>query len=364
MSFLDFKRKNYDFFEYMTSWLKLFEFKKRYQDFIVEEKINIPVDNSGHVFFVFFEKKWLNTMDIIDHLSKWLNLQRKHFWIWWLKDKVWITRQWISIYKRTLNSRWGKTKFLKLLSSKSKILKYWWWDRLLKVGDNVWNLFFIRLRGKRKFNQEEKKKILDLLKKEEIKLFPNFFWLQRFWQWFQNVKLADKFLSGQVRIKKEFERQFKLQAFSSFLFNFYLYQRIKKWFLFKTMEGDIKLNENWEIKKWKQSLSVVKGDELSYTWPVYGADLLLPPENTQSYIFEKWVINKFFNDFKLKEKEVLKIYEKNQVFWIRRNGLCKVNDLRAKWQWNDLLLMFELPSWSYASVFVWWVEKKIRQEIG
>ena len=350
----------------MSTWLKNFEFKKKYQDFIVEEKINIPVKDTWHVFFVFFEKKWLNTMDVIDFLTKWLNLQRKHFWIGWLKDKIWITRQWISIYKRTLNSRWWKAKLLKLLWSKTRILKYGWWDRLLKVGDNIWNLFFIRLRWKKRFSTEQKTKILELLKQEDMKLFPNFFGLQRFWQWFQNVKLAYKMLSGQIKIKKEFERQFKLQAFSSLLFNFYMYQRIKSGNLFRILEGDIWISQEGEISKWKQSFIFLDKNtkELNYTWPVYGADLLLPKENSESYVFEKSVINKFFNDFDLDEGKVLKFYEQNEVFWIRRNGLCKVNDLRAKWQWNDLLLMFELPSGSYASVFVWRIDRKVGEVIG
>jgi hypothetical protein len=43
MSWINFKRKNYDFVQFMSIGLKYFDFKSRYQDFIVEEKINIDV---------------------------------------------------------------------------------------------------------------------------------------------------------------------------------------------------------------------------------------------------------------------------------------------------------------------------------
>ena len=163
---------------------KYFNFKVKPQDFIVEEKLYQNPENEGHVFYVLFEKKFQNTFDILDYLGKNLNLQRKHFGIWGLKDKFWITRQWISIYKRTLNSRWGAKNFLKILSKRAKILKTSWWKQLLKVWDNKWNLFFIRLRPtvkakkvKKSFLKEQVALVLKDIQKND---FPNYFGIQRF----------------------------------------------------------------------------------------------------------------------------------------------------------------------------------------
>ena len=103
---------------------ELFGFKQKPQDFIVEEKIPYSVGEQGKVFYVFFEKKNKNTMDILHHLMRRLRLKRNHLGIAGLKDKYGITRQWISIYKSTLSRRGGPSKILKALGEVANILKY------------------------------------------------------------------------------------------------------------------------------------------------------------------------------------------------------------------------------------------------
>jgi tRNA(Glu) U13 pseudouridine synthase TruD len=46
----------------------LFSFKQRSQDFIVEEKLPFNLSGRGDAFFVYFEKRNLTTMDIINFL--------------------------------------------------------------------------------------------------------------------------------------------------------------------------------------------------------------------------------------------------------------------------------------------------------
>ena len=78
----------FDFYKMIKNKDRFFFFKQFPWDFIVEEKLfSKPCTDKGHVFFVFFEKKYLNTMDVIHFLSKNLNLKRKHFGIAGLKDK-------------------------------------------------------------------------------------------------------------------------------------------------------------------------------------------------------------------------------------------------------------------------------------
>lgn len=55
---------------------ELFNFKQKSQDFIVEEQLPFILKGKGDAFFVFFEKRNMNTMDVIDHLCKKLKISR------------------------------------------------------------------------------------------------------------------------------------------------------------------------------------------------------------------------------------------------------------------------------------------------
>lgn len=55
---------------------QLFSFKQKSQDFIVTEELPFTLSKTGDVFFVFFEKRNLNTMDVVNHLCASCNLPR------------------------------------------------------------------------------------------------------------------------------------------------------------------------------------------------------------------------------------------------------------------------------------------------
>ena len=55
---------------------KLFSFKQKSQDFVVTEELPFALANTGDVFFVFFEKRNLNTMDVVNHLCSACNISR------------------------------------------------------------------------------------------------------------------------------------------------------------------------------------------------------------------------------------------------------------------------------------------------
>ena len=55
---------------------KLFSFKQKSQDFIVTEDLPFTLAERGDVFFVFFEKRNLNTMDVVNHICFTCNISR------------------------------------------------------------------------------------------------------------------------------------------------------------------------------------------------------------------------------------------------------------------------------------------------
>jgi len=355
--------------------MEYFEFKKYPQDFIVEEKLWEMPSWQGHVFYVFFEKKNKNTFDILKFLWKSFNLKRKHFWIAWLKDKFWITRQWISIYKRTLKSRGWPDKFLKVLSKEVKILKVSWGEKLLKVWDNKWNLFFLRLRLTKKakeikFNlfKSAVEKALDSIK---TKGFPNYFGIQRFWKKLTNPKIWKKLILWEKKIKDPLEAQFKVQAYASWLFNKYIDLRILKWLFDKFIDGDIltpvlnKKNPTFKLYFKKFNTGV---EQYVPTWPLYWYNLVISGDFKE----KDGVIIKFTEvtealrlELEVLKQEwltinVLSVFKNFNVYWLRRAIKVYPTDLRYKWsKENDLLIMFELPAWSYASVLVEYLDKLV-----
>jgi len=279
-------------------------------------------------------------MDILQHLMRRLRLKRNHLGIAGLKDKYGITRQWISIYKNTLARRGWPLKFLKALWEVANVLKYWRADELLKVGKNTGNLFFLRLRN---IDPGLKGKFEKALKKIAQEWFPNFFGVQRFGRWGENWKIGKKLIEGSYsKNLPDFEKQFKVQALSSRLFNQYLLARIRSfgedWS--KPLEGDL-VDESW----------IVLG-------PVYWRDLPLPPQWSEAWKFEEQILKDFFG----KGFEVLERFKDFGVFGIRRPILVVPKDLKRKWQGNDLLLMFELSRWSYATSLVEYLERLVREK--
>ena len=165
----------------------LFQIKSKPEDFIVEEVLPKWVPSWRWDFlYVFFEKENLTTMDIIDYLTKNLHLQRDELGIAWLKDKAWITKQWISISKSSLDNIWWEKFFIDMLLKKAKVLEKSYNEAWLKVASNDWNYFTICLRARQNISDEIKAHIENNVQKIRERWFPNCFWMQRFWKWKKN----------------------------------------------------------------------------------------------------------------------------------------------------------------------------------
>ena len=235
----------------------LFQIKSKPEDFIVEEVLWEWVPSWKWDFlYVFFEKENLTTMDIVDDLTKNFHLQRDEIWIAWLKDKAWITRQWISISKRSLSKIWWEDSFIQTLWKKVRILEKSYNEFWLKVASNLWNKFKIRLCARQNISKEIKNQIENNVQKIIEKWFPNCFGMQRFGKWKKNFYEAKDRLK---QLAKEFNEKWKLkeadlpyhlrfllQAYPSMYFNEYVLNRWEKWLFL--LQWDIlvdRFNSNW-----------------------------------------------------------------------------------------------------------------------
>ena len=235
----------------------LFQIKSKPEDFVVEEVLWEWVPSWKWDFlYIFFEKENLTTMDIVDDLTKNFHLQRDEIGIAWLKDKAWITKQWISISKRSLNKIWWGESFIQILWKKVRILEKSYNEFWLKVASNQWNKFEIRLRARQHISKEIKSQIENNVEKIIEKWFPNCFGMQRFGKWKKNFyeakdrlkQLAQEY-NEKWKLKESdlpYHLRFLLQAYPSMYFNEYVLNRWEKWLFL--LQWDIlvdRFNSNW-----------------------------------------------------------------------------------------------------------------------
>ena len=365
----------------------LFQIKSKPEDFVVEEVLWEWIPSWKWDFlYVFFEKENLTTMDIVDDLTKNFHLQRDEIGIAWLKDKAWITRQWISISKRSLDNIWWEESFIQTLWKKVRILEKSYNEFWLKVASNQWNRFEIRLRARQDISNEIKNQIENNVQKIIEKWFPNCFWIQRFGKWKKNFYEAKDRLKALAQEYNEkwklkeadlpYHLRFLLQAYPSMYFNEYVLNRWEKWLFL--LQWDVlvdRFNSNWvktavydsqkiysfdyqKLKKEKSDLNSFEPDisdkwddydsnKRFTTWPMLWWNLLLPMEWTKARVRDNQLLQ--LAEFDEWMQQVCKIYN---LRWVRRVLFIKVPDLKFKWNNDDIKLEFFLPTGSYATTLV------------
>ncbi len=353
----------------------LFAFKKKFQDFIVEEVLPFKLKWKWDVLYVYFEKRNKTTQQILDHLKKRLGLSRKQLGIAGLKDKDALTRQWICVYKRQMG-KFGPDGFLDALRDVTRPLKAEWHDKPLNLSSPIRNVFAIRLRAEDAISDKKKNEISTIITDLMENGVPNYFGDQRFGVNKRNIEIGRRILDEGHTPKKAFELTFKLQAYASFLFNQYINSRNKDGLTL--IDGDVLELSDGRLWIWDETLKKVRPlsfskkfqnssfeqpmfyyptelqnpisyqvDKSMITWAVRGFNTLLAPEDTAAGKWEtrfmKWnnINEQRFALFKQK-----KLYGRRRVLWM------KPKDFGIRWQKDDLLLTFELGKSMYASVLI------------
>ncbi|MFZ2151457.1 MAG: tRNA pseudouridine(13) synthase TruD [Candidatus Absconditicoccaceae bacterium] len=355
---------------------KLFSFKQKSTDFIVEEELPFSLSGKGDAFFVFFEKRNINTMDVVGHLCHIFNLSRLTLGIAGLKDKKAIARQWICIYRSALKQIGGEKIFLQGLSEKVKILKTDRNETPIGMTIPIRNLFHIRLRANKKLSLQEKETTKQKITSLCEKGFPNLFGSQRFGVEGINPRQGKDILDGKLKLKEKQERLFKIQAYASKMFNEYIFSRIKKGLTI--LDGDIieiidpknfikkqfgvyQLKSNtvklFDTSKRNQDFFYYPKDfqkeipfdqsTMMITAPVVGYNLLLSQPLTQAGLREK-----SFLDLQGLNSQKLKLCMEYKIFGIRRPIWVFPQKVKISHQGDDILLNFGLPSGSYASIMI------------
>ncbi len=357
----------------------MFYFKQKSQDFIVTEELPFELSWKGDAFYVLIEKRNKNTMDIVWHICHKFKISRLTIWIAGLKDKKAIARQRISIYDRALKKLWWEKVFVEWLKEVSTIIKTSRHEIPLNMSTRISNTFHIRLRAQKKLWSEEKTQAKKDIETIFSTWYPNKFWAQRFWIEWANWLKGKEILDWSRKISDKKEIRFKLQAYWSKLFNEYVSLRINN--KLELMDWDILLKDwtywvyskeqntfqtfsLWETAKKPISNPQILEKAIPYdpktmvlTGPIVWHNILLPNKRSTAWTFE-W---KFLKSFKVNDK-YFKKFKDEKIFWLRRPLLVSPKSCKATYQWDDLLIMFTLPAWSYASIIIDMIMNKVEIE--
>ncbi|MFK5892840.1 MAG: tRNA pseudouridine(13) synthase TruD, partial [Pseudomonadota bacterium] len=166
--------------------------KQQPDDFIVKEQLSFLPEGSGTHAFLWIEKKSLNTLDVINVLAKFADIEAKHIGYAGLKDKQAITSQWFSINLEGLTEPdWKQFSHINITI---KTVTYH--RKKLKIGSITSNEFTILLRNIQPYQPDVIEQRLNQMIKYGI---PNYFGPQRFGINNQNITKAASWFAGKIK---------------------------------------------------------------------------------------------------------------------------------------------------------------------
>jgi tRNA pseudouridine13 synthase len=291
-----------------------FIFTQNKDDFIVQEIPLKDFSNKGNFFIMKIKKTDLSTWQLIEHISRVLEIDQNKIGYAGLKDKNATTTQYISIPM-------NKSRDFKLIQNRNiKILETFQSDRKIKIGDLKGNRFKIVLKN---ILSEELPVFYQALATIQKHGIPNYFGYQRFGieNDFQKAKGV---AYGEIKMENKKIQKFLTTAYQSYLFNAWLIKRV-------------------QISKEKNSKKLIslKGDVYSLedksivTGLMCGRNIIRAKD-------EAGVIEEQYDDLFLQEKGS------------RRDAWIKPLDIKNRLlkNKNEMVLEFTLPKSSYATVFI------------
>lgn len=198
-------------------------------DFIVEEIMGYDFSGDGDHTVLQIRKRGLNTMDVVDAISRVSGVAQRHIGFCGLKDRHALTTQWFSV---ALPPR-ASPHWARLESDRLELLATDRHRRKLKRGAHWGNRFEVVI-------SDIKGDIPALeagLARARTAGVPNTFGPQRFGA--ENLRKADEFVRGRASGVSRFERGMLLSAMRSHMFNEVLCLRFRQGTWNALIDGDV-----------------------------------------------------------------------------------------------------------------------------
>lgn len=204
--------------------------KSRAEDFKVSENLGFEPGGEGEHLFLWIEKSMMTTHELIDRVSKDFSIKPRDIGHSGLKDKVALSRQWLSLY---LPGQMAKLEIPEI--SEYKILGHAWHLKKLRPGTHRSNHFEVVVRDVETVPEISWQQI-DLIRTQGM---VNYFGQQRFGRQDDNVERALQAFGKSARKLSRNKTSLYISALRSLLFNKVLSHRIENGYWDKPLPGDV-----------------------------------------------------------------------------------------------------------------------------
>lgn len=291
-----------------------FKFTQNKFDFIVEELPLKPFKGKGNFFIMKIQKEYLSTIELVYHISKELGIDENLIGYAGLKDKYATTIQYISI---PLNKSRG---YKKIANKQINILETFLDDNKLRIGVLKGNSFKINLK---EINPKDITQIYQNISKIQKHGMANYFGYQRFGR-DMTFEKARQVVYSEERFNDKKVENLLISAYQSYFFNSWLRERI---LISKDKGTNTLISFEGDILSQKDKKTITG---------------LLPGRKTIRAKGEARSIEKKYDDEFMHQKG------------FRRDAWIYPQNIQNKYdkEKNQMLLEFELPKSSYATVFI------------
>ncbi|MFT5657269.1 MAG: tRNA pseudouridine13 synthase [Gammaproteobacteria bacterium] len=206
--------------------------KTQPEDFRVTENLGFEPCGEGEHLFLHIEKNNLTTQDLVEQVAQEFSVKQRDVGYSGLKDKLAITRQWLSVHLP------GQMSSLEIQpSSAYNLLQSGWHNKKIRPGSHRSNSFDVTVRNVAELSSQTLQQI-DSIRQHGI---ANYFGVQRFGQQQDNVDRAIHSFSNERRARKlsRTKRSLYISALRSYLFNQVLSRRIELGHWSRPIPGDV-----------------------------------------------------------------------------------------------------------------------------
>jgi len=248
--------------------------RARAEDFIVEEVSQYEPSGQGSHLYVNITRKNQTTRDLQLKLAELFDLRPQSIGTAGLKDKFAVTTQTFSILfeKNDKQADDVVTSIRDHLNLKVNWAKFH--DKKLRVNHLTGNRFKILITDIRIPKSQAYERSLRIVEMIHQRGLPNYYGDQRVGKDGKNVREGWSILQGQKRFKDRWLSRILVSAYSSYLCNRYLAERMRRGLFDHLIPGDIVQNHKTGEHYWVNDLSAdqsrYEAREVSFTAPMFG----------------------------------------------------------------------------------------------
>ncbi len=262
--------------------------KQRPGDFLVEESPLYEPSGTGEHLFLFIEKTSLTTEDAVRQACRAFGVTRRAIGLAGQKDKVAVTRQWLSIHLPGVKDSQAAQGIERLGANPDqlRVVKAARHGNKLRLGHHGGNRFVLKVRQVGPEAVVRAKPILDYLAKFGA---PDFVGEQRFGREGDNADMGRLLLLGdappEVRRQGRDQKAFLVSAFQSAVFNRVLARRVEEGSWNRLLPGDLAMkHDNGSLFAVDEATAQLENAaegrveklEISPSGPLWGDSMLRP----------------------------------------------------------------------------------------